>query len=845
MTERDEPTLPDQHSYPAGEDESETPDRIGPYRILQVMGEGGMGIVYDAEQTEPINRRVALKVIRLGMDTKQVVARFEAERQALAVMDHQCIARVYDAGATESGRPYFAMERVSGVPLGEYCDNNGLTTMQRLELFVDLCRGVQHAHQKGVIHRDLKPSNILVTEQDGKAIPKVIDFGIAKAVGRSLTDRTLVTSFGEAMGTPAYMSPEQAEMSGLDVDTRTDVYSLGVVLYELLVGVLPIDPKEMGLPGFIAQLVLRETNPPTPSSRVSSLGAKKDFVAKQRHTDANALQRQLRGDIDWITMKALDPDRSKRYETVNGLATDIELYLRDEPVSARRPSARYRAMKFASRHKVGVAGAVVLVLILAGSSVTMTLSRNRAVRAEARARMEMAKSTAINDFLQRMLSSANPWVGGRDVRVADVLDQSAEEIDSVFGDQPEVRAAVELTVGRTYRGLGIYDAAESHLMDAVNLRREILPEGNPDIAESVNDLGVLRFQMGDFAAADSLLREALAIRMEAFGEENLEVAESMHNLAAVKTQLGDYAAADSLYSTSLNTREALLGEEDLLVAESMSGLATLLFTTGEYAEAESLLRSALEMRRNIQGEHLDVAMVANDLAMTLRVLERYDEAEPLYHEAVRINRSLLGDEHPAVAQSINNLAVFLWRKGELQEAERLLREALAMNRELLGDDHPDVGSNLNNLALILRDQGNLAESERLFRQVLAIDRNTIGDSHPEIARRLNSLGATLTLARKFGEAERVFREALRIQIENFGADTWQAATAKSLLGDCLIKSGRFADAEPLVVEAFEIIRAEFGDQHGRTRAALSRVIAVYEGLGDAEKVAQYGAMQST
>src|SRR5918911_1521336 len=300
------------------------PDRIGAYRILQVLGEGGMAVVYEAEQTEPVRRRVALNVMKLGMDTKEVIARFEAERQALAVMTHQSIAKVLDAGASEGGRPYFVMELVQGVPITDYCDGRQLSVRERLELFIPVCQAVQHAHQKGVIHRDLKPSNVLVTEVDGKPLPKVIDFGIAKATGQHLTEKTLVTAYGQAMGTPGYMSPEQAEMSGLDIDTRADIYSLGVMLYELLVGRLPEDPLELGLQGFMARLAMRETDPPTPSTKLHSLKREQKALATLRHTDPGSLERTLRGDLDRIVMKAIDKDRNQRYETANGLALDLE-----------------------------------------------------------------------------------------------------------------------------------------------------------------------------------------------------------------------------------------------------------------------------------------------------------------------------------------------------------------------------------------------------------------------------------------------------------------------------------------------------------------------------------------
>ena len=389
-----DPTTPMHEAPPSSlQDDFEHPEQIGPYHITQVIGEGGMGVVYMAEQKEPVRRTVAVKMMKVGMDTKEIIGRFEAERQALAVMDHANIAKVLDAGATDAGRPFFVMEYVRGIPLDEYCDGRKLSTQDRLKLFVPVCRAVQHAHQKGVIHRDLKPTNVLVSDQDGAPIPRIIDFGIAKATGQRLTETTLVTSLGQAMGTPGYMSPEQAEMSGLDVDTRTDIYSLGVMLYELLIGRLPLDPAEVGLQAFIAQLVMRDTNPRTPSECLSSLGPDQDTIAEFRRTDPGSLKRALKGDLDWIVMKAIDPDRTRRYETANGLAHELERVLAGEPVLARPPSARYRFTKFVQRNKASVIAAGIVGVALVVATIATSIGMVRATRAEQQAAQDAEAAT--------------------------------------------------------------------------------------------------------------------------------------------------------------------------------------------------------------------------------------------------------------------------------------------------------------------------------------------------------------------------------------------------------------------------------------------------------------------
>src|SRR5438094_2786807 len=430
-------------------------DRIGRYKLLQQIGEGGCGVVYMAEQEEPVRRRVAIKVIKLGMDTKQVIARFEAERQALALMDHPNIAKVLDAGATEAGRPYFVMELVRGIKITDYCDQQNLSTRERLRLFTQVCQAIQHAHQKGIIHRDIKPSNILVTvsEPGSPGCPKVIDFGVAKATtGQRLTDKTVFTAFEQFIGTPAYMSPEQATMTTLDVDTRTDIYSLGVLLYELLTGKTPLDQKELLAAGLEEmRRAIREKEPARPSTRLSTmLEGELTTTAKHRHTDAPKLIHLLRGDVDWIVMKSLEKDRARRYETANGLARDGQRYLADEPVVARPPSKLYRFQKMARRNKLAfAAGAVVLLALVAGLAVSSWFfiqekaARQRAVAAERKAKASEKQARAVLTFLMKdVLGQATPEQNarGKNVTIIEALNAANLRLDrnAEIAQQPEL-----------------------------------------------------------------------------------------------------------------------------------------------------------------------------------------------------------------------------------------------------------------------------------------------------------------------------------------------------------------------------------------------------------------------
>ena len=537
------------NQHPHGESPARPIPPIGHYVLRERIGEGGFGEVYLAEQTEPVKRRVALKILKAGMETKAVLARFEAERQALALMDHPNIAKVFDAGETERGLPYFVMELVKGEPITTYCDRHNLSLRERLELFVPVCHAIQHAHHKGIIHRDLKPSNVLVTVSDDRPIPKVIDFGIAKATAAALTEKTLFTEQGQLIGTPEYMSPEQAEMGGLDVDTRTDVYSLGVVLYELLTGALPFDAETLRRAGIARiQEIIRQEEPKKPSTKVSTLGEKSTDAARVRRTDTARLSRQLRGDLDWIVLRAMEKDRTRRYETANGLALDVGRYLRDEPVLAGPPSAVYRMRKFAKRHRVALAFAAVLLASI--SYATIESNRQRVAAQKAR-----DESEAVTDFLSKMLGAVDPGKQGKDVTVRAVLDEAAKTVAEKFEAQPLVRARLMLTMGDVYRRLGHYAEARVLLASSLSIREKALGPDHPDVAMSLTNLANLLSSTGDYAGARPLYERALTIYERAVGPEHPELAETLDGLAVTLRKLGEQKTATSHEARAKAIRE--------------------------------------------------------------------------------------------------------------------------------------------------------------------------------------------------------------------------------------------------------------------------------------------------
>jgi serine/threonine protein kinase/Flp pilus assembly protein TadD len=725
---------------------------IGPYHLLQLIGHGGMGEVWQAEQKQPVRRRVALKLIKAGMDTREVVARFESERQALALMDHPAIAKVFDAGSTPEGRPYFVMEYVAGIPITDYCDKHRLTTRQRLELFILVCDGVQHAHQKAIIHRDLKPSNILVVEVDGKPLPRIIDFGVAKATSQSLSAATLYTRVGAVIGTLGYMSPEQAESAGEDIDTRTDVYALGVVLYELLVGELPFDVRKLA-PDEVRRR-LREQDAPRPSTKVRTLGGQSATIAQNRGTDPPTLIRQLRGDPDAIVLKALEKDRGRRYGTPAELAADIGRSLRHEPVLAHSASAAYRTRKYIRRHRIGVGVAAAVAVLLVSVAVAQAFAVARITR-------ERDRADRITTFMTDMFKVSDPSAArGNSITAREILDKASTQIDPGLSRDPELQAQMMHVMGDVYEKLGLYPQAQSLVTRAVDIRRQVLGPRHPDTLTSMASLAGVLWREGHYPEAEKLAREIVEIRRRVLGPEHPDTLMSMQTLANVLNAEGRYAEAEKLHRQTLEIRRRVLGPEHPDTLESMNDLAIPLELGGRFGEPEKLFRETLEIRRRVLGpEHPNTLQSMSNLAEVLSAEGRNAEAEKLFRENLEIDRRVLGPKHPDTLMVMNNLAVVLDSEGRLAEAEKLIRDTLVVRRSI-EPEHPDTLESMNNMAGILTSEGRLAEAEKLIRETLNISRRVLSPEHPLTADSTYTLGLIALRQGKRDEALEHLQEAV-------------------------------------------------------------------------------------
>ncbi|MCH8825104.1 MAG: serine/threonine protein kinase [Planctomycetes bacterium] len=768
---------------------------IGRYKIVRVLGEGGMGTVFLAEQDKP-TRLVALKIIRAGVASANLLRRFEHEAQVLGRLQHPGIAQIYEAGTADTGegaQPYFVMEYVRGRSLVEYAQASQLGTRQRLELLAKICDAVQHAHQKGIIHRDLKPGNILVTEEGQ---PKILDFGVARATDADIQVTTIQTDVGQLIGTIPYMSPEQAGGDVTELDTRSDVYALGVLGYELLAGRLPYDLSEKMI--HEAVRVIREDDP----------------------TPLSSIDRVFRGDVETIIAKALQKERTRRYQNASDLASDIRRYLSDQPIVARPASVGYQLRKFAKRNKALVGGVAAVFVVLVGGIVTTSMALAREseqrilaedARAEAQRQTEIANATEqqarenltlaedreketavardqlelVVDFQSSMLSGIDAeqmglvtfrhireliasrlqmqgkvkqevdaeidkfWAYQRLVNetqlayaVLDeiILTRAIETIEKDFANQPVVRAALQQSVVSTYREIGLYKPAVSLQETALSILREALSEEDPNTLDAMNDLAVLYRMQGRYNKAEPLFIKTLEIRKRILGEEHRRKLSSMNNLAILYKNQGRYDEAESLFVKTLEIVNRVLGEEDPDTLGSMNNLALLYTNQGRYDKAEPLYVHTLEIRKRVLGEeHPETLDTMNNLAMVYFNQGRYDEAESLSLKTLEIRKRILGEEHPSTLLSMNNLALLYWRQGRYDEAEPLYVKTLEIRKRVLGEEHPNTLQSMGNLAALYFNQGRYDEAEPLYVKTLEIMNRVLGEDHPDTLLSMNNL----------------------------------------------------------------------------------------------------------
>ena len=828
-----------------GQEGSVIPSEIGPFRVIKLLGEGGMGAVYLAEQDEPVHRQLAVKVIRGAKFTSpDALGRFLAEREALARLSHPNIAQLYQAGMTPEGNPYFAMEYCAGTALNEYCDQNRLTIEDRLSLFITACEAVQHAHRRGIIHRDLKPSNILVTEVDGRPIVKVIDFGIAKAVDKPLAEALDLT--GERLiGTPAFMSPEALRLvpNVDDIDTRTDVYSLGVVLYELLTGMRPFDFAGMNMMQFLATMAGKEA--PRPSERLSTSDeATLARIAGERRLDPRTLRHRLEGDLVWITGMAIAKDRDRRYGSPAELAADLRRHLEHRPVDASPPSVRYRVRKFIRRHRALVAVATLAVLAMVGGTIGTTVGMVRAKKEAERANQEAKVANDVSQFMMELFKVSDPSEArGNTITAREILDKGAERIERDLAGQPLVQARLMFTMGNVYGELGLYEPAQRLLERALKLRRAELGNQSEDVATSLNDLADLLQTKGDYKGAEPLLREALATRRLLFGETDPRVAQTLQNLSMALWEKGDRYEGEKMIRQALPLfRGCNKGSAETVedLAACLTNLGTMLREKGDYDEAERLYREALAMLRKLHGnEHPRVVPVLLNLARLMEVKGDLEVAESLYREAVAMQRKILGNDHPGLAVSLNNLAVALAKKGDYEGAEPIYRKALEIWRKKFGEEDPRTISATVRLAQTLRELRKYDEAEALLQEALAVQQRRNGAEHPEVAKCLQEL-ANLALDRgRPAEAEKLAARAVSIFRKALPKGDPRTAEAEIVLASTCIALGRYAEAESLILADLPILQENTGKGSRKTQRALKAAVKLYEAWGKRAEAARY------
>ena len=819
-----------------------TGKRIGHYVITEALGIGGMGAVYVAERADgQFDQRVALKLIKRGMDSDAILKRFHAERQILARLDHPNIARLLDGGVSDAGLPFFTMEYVEGERIDEYCDNNRLSIDERLRLFRTVCSAVQYAHNNLVVHRDLKPSNILVTE-DGTV--KLLDFGIAKVVTEEDGDaESGITRTGARIMTPAYASPEQVR--GETVTTASDVYSLGVILYEILAGQRPYGDVD-STPGELEKAI-SDSVPDKPSRALvkadHATSTTTSEISEKRSAHPQQLRRLLSGDLDNICLMALRKEPERRYNSAAHLMDDIDRHLKGRPVSARPDTVAYRFQKFMRRNRVavGVAGGVMLVIAAVIGFYTTRLADERD-----RARLEAEKAAQVSEFLVELFSVADPDESrGEEITARELLDRGALRINEELSEQPAVRSTMLNVIGRVYTGLGSYAAADSLLREALAIRVALHGDNHLDVAESIEQVSRVAYETGNLTLADSLNRRTLEIRRAHLQGDHPQLALSLNDVGWLAYELDSMEVAERYHTEALEMRRRLFGEEHEDVAESLNNLAVVYARTGRIEEAEQLYREALAIRRRVLGEyHRMVSFSLNNLAVVMEDQRRLDEAIELYRGALAIDEKVLGPNHPSLATTCINLARTLGKAGDLDEAERLIRRSLELDRQR-GENHQYVAYDYKELARVVHKRGDIEEAERLFREALRIFRVTLPESHAYVVSVKLSLAAVMIEQGKAADAEPIIIESMDAWTAAYGSDFWRVAMARSTLGWCLYSQGKYEEAEAELLVAYDRLLESRGTKEPRTIKAAQRLVMLYEDWGQPTKADPYRAVAAT
>ncbi len=829
----------------------------GRYTLQQKIGEGGMGEVWVAKQTDPVKRRVALKLIKTGMDSRSVLQRFEQERQALAMMDHPNIAMVLDGGLTPTGQPFFVMELVNGLPLTTFCDEARLSTRERLELFVPICQAVQHAHQKGIVHRDLKPANILITIIDGKPVPKVIDFGVAKATAGRLTDESMSTQFGAVVGTLEYMSPEQAGFWGIDIDTRADIYSLGVILYELLTGLRPIDARRLKKAALTEMIrIIREEEPPKPSTRLST-DESAPSMAALRQIEPRKLMALLRGELDWVVMKCLEKDRERRYETANGLAKEIQRYLADEPVEARPPSAGYLLGKFLHRNRGPVlAAAMVLLAVVGGLAAVLgvqsianarlqqsngetrlaLIETQKAQTATAAALDESEESRkqaeAVGTFLVEAFEKPDPSTEGKDVKVAEILDQATAGLSKGFAGSKATEGALLDALGKAYYGLGLYSKAEETHRKARTVREAALGPSHRDALASASRQAWAVWYAGRQGEGGTMLEEVVARQKAALGPDDPDTLESRGSLYWFYASSGRAAEAIPLLQATLAASEARLGVDHKGTLSTRENLAEAYRLAGRHVEAIAWHESTRKLRESKLGpDHPDTLTSRTNLALAYQAAGRTAEAIAMHEATWKLRESKLGPDHPNTLISRTSLAQAYYDAGQPAEAIAMDEATLKLYESKLGPDHPGTLATRNNLAAAYVAAGRSADAIALHASTLKLYESKLGPDHPNTLASRNNLANAYLGAGRNVDAVALHASTLKLYESKLGPDHPSTLASRNNLAKAYLGAGRTADAVALLESTLKLFESKLGPDHPNTNFIRNNLATGHERLG--------------